>query len=60
MVGEAGLEPASQKVATDFKSVVYTNSTTRPDLIHRLPYNMAFMEARTGIEPVYRVLQTLA
>ena len=29
MVGEEGLEPSSRE-ATDFKSVVYTNSTTRP------------------------------
>jgi hypothetical protein len=41
LVGEAGLEPASQIVATDFKSVVYTNSTTRPGGAYR---------SRTGVQ----------
>ena len=30
MVGKAGLEPAWLGPPTDFKSVVYTNSTTHP------------------------------
>ena len=43
MVGEVGLEPTSRE-ATDFKSVVYTNSTTRPGvgneyMIHYMGWN---------------------
>ena len=62
---------------TDFKSAVYTSSTTRP-VKPRLWFYVAanevsseingnnlhapatFLEARTGVAPVYRVLQTLA
>ena len=36
MVGKEGLEPSSPK-ATDFKSVVYTSSTTRPIIWRRVP-----------------------
>lgn len=50
MVGEAGLEPARLLRPTDFKSVAYTDSATRP-------YNM---EARMGVAPIYEVLQTSA
>lgn len=39
MVGEEGLEPSSL-TATDFKSVVYTNSTTLPGGAYR---------SRTGV-----------
>ncbi len=49
MVGEEGLEPSRFIQPTDFKSVAYTNSATRPS-----------MEAPTGFEPVYAVLQTAA
>ena len=49
VVGEVGLEPTSLIQATDFKSVAYTNSATRPGL-----------EARTGFAPAYMVLQTTA
>lgn len=31
VVGEEGLEPSSLIQATDFKSVAYTNSATRPN-----------------------------
>ncbi len=47
MVGEEGLEPSSLIKAADFKSAVYTI----PPLS---------LEAPTGIEPVYKVLQTSA
>jgi hypothetical protein len=40
LVGEVGLEPTSL-AATDFKSVVYTNSTTRPGGTYRI---------RTGVQ----------
>ena len=50
MVGEEGLEPSRLIQPTDFKSVAYTSSATRP----------CILEAPTGFEPVYAVLQTAA
>jgi hypothetical protein len=50
VVGKVGLEPTRFVQPTDFKSVAYTNSATRPN----------FLEARTGNAPVYWVLQTHA
>ena len=55
LVAETGLEPVWLS-SFDFKSNAYTNSATRP-------YKTCFlilMEAPTGIEPVYKVLQTSA
>lgn len=60
MVGEEGLEPSRFFRPADFKSTAYTNSATRP---HGNPANFnlrGFVEARTGVEPVYKVLQTSA
>lgn len=51
MVGEVGLEPTRLIQPADFKSAAYTNSATRPN---------CKLEAPTGIEPVYEVLQTSA
>ncbi len=33
LVGEVGLEPTRLIQSTDFKSVAYTNSATRPNLV---------------------------
>ncbi len=42
MVGEVGLEPTRFIQPTDFKSVAYTNSATRPELTLRLYYKADF------------------
>jgi hypothetical protein len=66
MVGEAGLEPA-WLAPRDFKSLVYTNSTTRPVRLEccRVPgqglaHWCLMLEARGGVEPPYKDLQSSA
>lgn len=69
MVGEVGLEPTRLLRPADFKSAAYTNSATRPyyfvlqstthsSTMPRIHFH--YLEAPTGIEPVYEVLQTSA
>ncbi len=59
---------------SDFKSLAYTNSATRPHKNLEVPFCVScqgaeqenasslaiFLEVPTGIEPVYAVLQTAA
>ncbi|GEM_PF-1797347 len=64
MVGEAGLEPA-WLAPRDFKSLVYTNSTTRPVSLECFrdrasPRWCLMLEARGGVEPPYKDLQSSA
>ena len=65
MVGETGLEPA-WLAPRDFKSLVYTNFTTRPVNLERVrdrasPQLVTLMlEAGVGIEPAYTALQAAA
>ena len=66
MVGEAGLEPA-WLAPRDFKSLVYTNFTTRPVRVARFRdraslqlATAACLEAGVGIEPAYTALQAAA
>lgn len=64
MVGEAGLEPA-WLAPRDFKSLVYTNFTTRPvnpDCFRdrASPHSCRMLEARGGVEPPYKDLQSSA
>ncbi len=60
MVGEAGLEPA-WLAPRDFKSLVYTNFTTRPGLLLIVwPGPGLVLEARGGVEPPWKDLQSSA
>ena len=72
MVAKAGLEPAWVQYPTDFKSVVYTNSTTPPKfgggnrtrtdnilLAKQVLSQLSYtpVELETGIEPITSGLQ---
>ena len=60
VVGEAGLEPA-WLAPRDFKSLVYTNFTTRPGrLLIVWPGPGFVLEARGGVEPPWKDLQSSA